>query len=194
MQLGKLLIELAEESYLIIIHPSEYWKAKKNKQEEAKGVFLRFFLPGLILIFLAIVLGDFLFESEYGLLIKDTLIKALRKVLILGMSFFASTILLYEISRLHKIPVSFEAARKIIIYSMVPLVIITMVIGLFPFLDILGILGFYSYYLLYSALISIYEIKPKRNETYLVLLMGSSFIAHLFITFLFSKLTALIIY
>ena len=194
MRPGKLLVELAEESYHIILYPSVYWKAKKNDQEEAKGVFIRFFLPGLILIFLAIVLGDFLFESEYGLLIKDTLIKALRKVLILVMSFFASTMLLYEISRMYKIPIGFDAARKITIYSMIPLVIMTIMIGLFPFLDVLGVLGFYSYYLLYSALVSVYEINPKRNVTYMVLLMGSTFLSFLVIAFLLSKLTALIIY
>ena len=194
MRTGKLLVELAEESYRLILYPINYWKAKKNNEEDVKGVFVRFFLPGMILIFLAIVLGDILFESRYGLLLQDTLIKAARRVLILVMSFFASTMLLYEISRIHRIPVDFDSARRLTIYSMMPQVLITIVTGLFPFLDVLGVLGLYSYYLLYCALFSLYGISLRRNVSYLIILVFSSFLAYLLIVFLINKLTALIIY
>lgn len=194
MNPGKFLIEIATESINLLLQPKRYWLGIKKNENSMTGIFMKFFVPGLFLIFVAIVIGDVIFESEYGLLLIDTLIKATRRIMLLLLTFFAATMLLYEVSRKFNIPVGFETARKIVIYSMTPLVLITIVTGIFPFLDVIGILGLYSFYLIYTALITIFEIKPFRNISYMVILFFSILIVYAFIAYILSKLTALIIY
>lgn len=194
MKPGKYFIDFATESVNILVQPVKFWQGIKTDKNSINGVFSRFFLTGLVLIFLAIIIGDVIFESEYGWLMKDTLIKASRMVVFLLLAFFATTMIMYEVSRKFRIPVEFETARKITIYSMLPLVLVTIVTGVFPFLDVLGLISFYSLYLIYIALITLFELKPHRNITYFVVLLSSIFISYFLIAWLLSKLTALIIY
>lgn len=194
MNLVDFIKELATESINILLQPKKYWLGIKYNKNATVSVFTKIFLPGLVFIFFSIVIGDVFFESEYGLLFNDTLIKATRVVLLLLFVCFASTMLMYEISRIFNIAVTFDNARKIVIYSMMPLVLVTILIGVFPFLSAIEALGLYSFYLIYTATVTVFDIKPNRNIPYLVILISSIFVAYILIAYLLSKLTALIIY
>lgn len=190
----KLISGIFIESFTVLTRPGEIWESRIKQNPGEKAIFMRFFFPGLFIVFLSVMAGDLLFESRYGFLFTDSLIKAIRKLLILVMSYFAAIMILYEVSRWYRVPVGFDTSKRIVIYSMLPVVLLTIVTSIFPFLDIIGILGLYSLYLIYTALISIYEIKPLRNISYLSLLLGGIFMAFVLISLLLSKLTALIIY
>ncbi|MGF7141214.1 Yip1 family protein [Roseimarinus sediminis] len=190
----KLITGIFTESFILLTRPGEIWESRIKQNQNEKAIFMRFFFPGLLIVFLSVMVGDLLFESRYGFLFTDSLIKAVRKLLILLMSYFAAIMILYEVSRWYRIPVGFDTSKRIVVYSMLPVVLLTILTSIFPFFDLIGILGLYSFYLVYSALISIYEIKPLRNISYLSLLLGGMFMAFVLISFLLSKLTALIIY
>lgn len=194
MKLINYLKDIFQEVIRILLYPQNHWLRVRAEKDFITGGFRRFFVPGLVLVVVAVFFGDLLFESEYGFLFKDTLIKATRKVLILILTLFASNMIIYEVSRLFKVPMEFESARKIATYSMLPVVLMTMLIGLFPFLDILGIMSLYSLYLLYNAVHVLCEVKLQKNLSYVSLLLGSVFLAYVFIAYLLSILTALIIY
>lgn len=183
-----------EESYQIILYPGNHWKKVKESEVILDKGWLKFYLPGLLLVFLAVMLGDFIFESEYGFLFNDTLIKASRRVVLLSLMVLAANMLIYETSRIFRVPVSYEDSRKIAAYSILPLVLIYTITGLFPFMDIIGILAFYSLFLVYSALHNLYGIELKKQLSYITILLSLLFIAYAIIALLLTKLTALIIY
>jgi hypothetical protein len=147
-----------------------------------------------LFVFIAVFIGDLIFESEYGFLFWDTLIKATRKIILLLLTLIASNMLLYEISRGFKIPIAFEESRKITIYSMLPLVLLAIVTGFFPFFDVVGIFAFYCFYLAYSGLNVLFGVQLQRNYSFLIILAGFVFFTYFFLAFLLTKLTALIIY
>lgn len=188
------ILRLLHESYQIIVAPSNHWQKVKESDDLLNNGWLGFYLPGIAMVILAVFIGDLMFESEYGFLLSDTLIKASRKVLTLGLVLLASNMLIYEISRIHHVPVSYEESRKIATYAMLPFLISTVVTSLFPFMDIFGILSFYSLYLVYVALNKLYDIVFRKHIRYLTILVASLFLAYVSIALLLTKLTALIIY
>lgn len=188
------ITNLLNESVRILLNPSKHWNNEDESNNLMQIGMVRLYLPGLIIVFLAVLLGDLLFESEYGFLLGDTLVKATRKVLFLGLMLWAAYMLIYEISKLFHVPVSIDNSRRIATYSMLPILLVYIVIGLFPFMDIVGIFGFYSLYLVYTALSGLYEIHINRNTSYVLILLSLLFLAFAFIGFLLNKLTALIIY
>ena len=185
---------LLKESYRIIVYPGNHWRSVKDSKDLLNNSWVRFYVPGLLLAFLAVMIGDLIFESEYGFLLMDTIIKASRKVVVLGLLLLASNMIIYEISRIFHVPVSYEDSRKIASYSMLPVLISTIITSLFPFMDIIGILAFYSLYLVYSALHNLYGIDIKRQINYIAILLSMLFLAFALIALLMTKLTALIIY
>jgi len=188
------LKKLFDVTLHMVLQPKKNWEKMQNEQDFQSGSFRRFFLPWLALYFVAVIIGNFLFESEYGFLFSDALIKASRKVLVFVLALWSSNILIYEISRKYKVPVSFEISRKISTYALLPLLLVLMLTALFPFADIIGLLGFYSLYMVYSALQYLYQVNFYRNSAYLIILLLFLFLGYAFIALILSKLTALIIY
>ncbi|MFA9391059.1 MAG: Yip1 family protein [Prolixibacteraceae bacterium] len=186
--------KMLDESFRVMLNPKKHWKDVNTSADLLEMGWFMFYLPGFLLVFLAIFLGDLLFESEYGFLFTDTIIKAIRKVLHLSLMLWAANMLIFEISKSFHVPVSHENSRKMASYALLPVLFVTIVAGLFPFMDIVGLVGFYSLYLVYSALNLLYDIHFKKNTSYVIVLLSSLFLAFAFIGFLLSKLTALIIY
>ncbi|MDA3929882.1 MAG: YIP1 family protein [Prolixibacteraceae bacterium] len=194
MKLVEYVVEIFEESLRIIFYPKLHWLRVKAERDVISGGFRKFFVPGILFVFIAVFIGDLIFESEYGFLFWDTLIKATRKIILLLLTLIASNMLLYEISRGFKIPIAFEESRKITIYSMLPLVLLAIVTGFFPFFDVVGIFAFYCFYLAYSGLNVLFGVQLQRNYSFLIILAGFVFFTYFFLAFLLTKLTALIIY
>lgn len=188
------IVEIFKEIIALIIRPKQQWIKVINDKIKEKSVFVNLFLPGLLLVFIAVILGSLLFESTYGFMLKYALVKSVRAVLSILMTFIASTMILYEVSRWYKVPIEFETSRRLVIYSMLPYVFITIICGLFPFLTFLRLASFYSFYLLYSGLVAIYEINPYRKIAYLSVLFIIMLLALILVSYLLSLLTVLIVY
>lgn len=186
--------ELFNETYQMVLQPKKHWERVQNEQDFESGSFRRVFLPWLALLFFSVIIGNLVFESTYGFLFTDAVIKASRKVLVLILVLWSSNILIYEVSRIFRVPVSFEISRKIATYALITLLLVLMLTALFPFADIIGILGLYSLYIAYSALHNLYQVNFERNSPYLTTLLIFLFLGFAFISFILSKLTALIIY
>lgn len=194
MLVQKNIVETIKENIALIIRPKQQWIKVINDKRKEQGVFLNLFFPGLILILVTVLLGSFLFESTYGFLFKYAVIKSVRAVLLVFTTFITSTLILYEVSRWYKVPIDFETSRRLVVYSMLPYVFITIICGLFPFLTFLRLASFYSFYLLYSGLVTIYNINPYRKIAYLSVLFISMLLAFILVSYFLSLLTALIVY
>lgn len=194
MKQVKYVKELFEESIRIILNPKKHWVRVKAERDLIEGGFRKFFVPGFVLLIIACLIGDLIFESEYGFVIQNSIIKIVRKVLLLLLTMLASNMIMYELARMFKVPMEFETSRKVIVYSMMPLVLVTILISLFPFLDVVGIVSLYGFYQIYVALNVLYGITLERNLSFISLLLLCLFGSYVIIAFLLNRLTALIIY
>ena len=76
MNIGSLLKEIFNEGARVLYNPRKHWIMVKHDRDAFSGVFTKFLVPSLILVFFSVIVGDLMFESEYGWIIQDSLIKA----------------------------------------------------------------------------------------------------------------------
>ncbi|HKK80950.1 MAG TPA: YIP1 family protein [Prolixibacteraceae bacterium] len=194
MNLLQRLITNTQKSIELIVYPKHFWKKFNTLQQEGQSAFNLYFVPGIIVVFIAVVIGEILFNSVYGVLWFDILVKAVRKILVLSFVFVLSYTILYHISRMRGIPIQKIVSRRIVIYSMTPVFYASVITGLFPFLSFLGLFSFYSLYLVCLSMCELYEIEIQRNASFVAMLMSGIFIGYAIIYITLTKLTALIVY
>ena len=182
------------ESFRVIVNPSEQWSILKNKSDSRIPLFSRLLIPWLLILLISVIIGKLLFRSAYGIILTDVLVVAVRKTLLLIMTFLASIMILYETSRKFRIPIGFETSRRIVAYSMLPLIMVAVLTALFPFLRLAGLAAFYSLYLLYIAPQKMYEIDPVKNLNFYLILITGTFLSYLIISILLHKLTVFILF
>lgn len=194
MNLIQRLTTNTQKSIELILYPKKFWAKFNVLQQEGQSAFNQYFVPGIIVVFISVVIGEVLFNSVYGVLWFDILVKAVRKILVLSFVFILSYFILYRVSRMKGIPIEKIVSRRIVIYSMTPVLYASAVTGLFPFLSFLGLFSFYSLYLVCLAMCELYDIKLQRNASYVAMVMSGIFIGYAVIYVILTKLTALIVY
>ncbi len=194
MNLIQRLTTNTQKSIELILYPKKFWTKFNVLQQEGQSAFNQYFVPGIIVVFISVVIGEVLFNSVYGVLWFDILVKAVRKILVLSFVFVLSYFILYRVSRMKGIPIEKIVSRRIVIYSMTPVLYASAVTGLFPFLSFLGLFSFYSLYLVCLAMCELYDIKLQRNASYVAMVMSGIFIGYAVIYVILTKLTALIVY
>lgn len=194
MELIQVIKSNVLKSYELLLHPERFWKNLKDDEESTQGLLSCFLLPGLVVVFVLMFIGEMLFDSVYGILYVDIAIKALREILILFSVYLVAQIIIYHLSAMFALPVTKAVSRTISAYTMTPLLLVSMLTGLFPFLGFLDIFAIYSLFLAYKALHGKYDVTFARNTSYLSMLLAALFIAYTAIFIILTKLTAVIFY
>lgn len=165
----------------LFFRPRLHWEMIKSGRNNSTLVLRKFLLPGLIIIFFFSQLGDLIFNSEYGYLWKDSLIKASLKVVLLLFVFIVSQTVILEVSKLFHVEVSKAITKRVSIYSMMPAIMTSIVTGLLPFLNLGGFLPWYGLYIAYLGIIKYCAIdENKRFYYFFVLFVGMFFITMIF--------------
>lgn len=190
----KQLSQFIKQGFSIMISPEKHWTTINADKNEDERVFNHFFVPGLVLVFLSVILGEFIFDASFGFVLKDALIRAFRILLLLLMTFIASTMILYEVSRWYKIPIGFDTSKRLIIYAMFPLFLALIITGAFPFLYLVNVLSLYFFYLVFVGVRIVADVDVVRKPMFFIALFTLLVGAYLIIALLLSILTALIVY
>lgn len=181
MNLIKLIKKIFRETMFLFFRPKLHWEMIKSGKNQSTLVLRKFILPGLILIFIFSPLGDLIFNSEYGFLWKDSLIKATLKIILLLFIFIISRILTYEVSKLFQVEISRGIIKRVAIYSIMPAIMTGIVTGLLPFLNLGGFLPWYGLYIAYLGIETYSKIdERKKFYFYFILFTGIFFLSMIF--------------
>jgi hypothetical protein len=181
MNLVKLIKKIFNETMFLFFRPRLHWEMIKSGKNQSTLVLRKFILPGLILIFIFSQLGDFIFNSEYGYLWKDSLIKATLKIILLLFVFIISRILTYEVSKLFQVEISKGIIKRVAIYSIMPAIMTGIVTGLLPFLNLGGFLPWYGLYIAYLGIEMYSKIDDRKKfYFYFILFTGIFFLSMIF--------------
>ncbi|MBN1768424.1 MAG: hypothetical protein JW842_07910, partial [Prolixibacteraceae bacterium] len=194
MELIQVIKSNVLKSFELLLHPGRFWTNLKDDEENTQSLLVYFLLPGLVVVFVLMFIGEMLFNSVYGILYVDIAIKALREILILFSGYIVAHIIIFRLSVMFALPVTKNISRTIAAYTMTPLLLVSMITGLFPFLGFLDFFAIYSLFLAYKAIHGKYDVTFARNANYLSMLMAALFIAYTAIFIILTKLTAVIFY
>jgi hypothetical protein len=81
-----------------------------------------------------------------------------------------------------------EAARRLVVYSMTPLLLVSIITGLFPFLYVLDILGVYSFYLFWLGAKELLSFPENKEHSYILITIVANFFVFSFLSVFLSKL------
>lgn len=156
----------------LILNPRAFWKSHYETRETQDELFRNLLFPLLTAVCLAVFFGEF-FRSDY-FRIWVALLWVIREIILFATLYFVGVYGTNELLKYFGYPESIEPLQKLVAYSLVPFMLISVGTGLFPFfyfLDIFGIYGFYVFTLGSNRLLPV--PKEKRGKTVLQILIAN---------------------
>jgi hypothetical protein len=178
------------ESLSFFLHPTTYWQQIKAGNNKGIFSFRKFFLPGLAVAFVFIILGDLIFHSKNGFFWRDSLIKASLKLVFLFLLLTFSIMLMRFVMQQFHFTVKMGAIKKIATYSMAPVLLTTIVTGLLPFLDLGGIAPWYGFFLAYIGFETFFQIQAEKKFYFYFVLFMAIFSLIMILTFTLNRISA----
>ncbi len=170
----------------LVIEPKEFWK-KKSKVEEGKAVLLlTYFLPILLVVAVAVFVGEFFRRTDF--FIEYPLLKALREMLLFLLQYVIGVYFTNELVKTFGGEKNITKARILVIYSMTPFLLVSIVTGLFPFLYVVDILGLYSFYLFWIGAKELFVFPENKEHSYILITIVVNFFIFSFLSVFLSKL------
>jgi len=170
----------------LVIEPKEFWK-KKSEAEEGKAVLLlTYFLPILLAVALAVFIGEFFRRTDF--FIEYPFLKALREILLFLLQYVIGVYFTNELVKTFGGEKNIAKARILVIYSMTPFLMVSIVTGLFPFLYVVDILGLYSFYLFWIGAKELFVFPENKEHSYILITIVVNFFIFSFLSVFLSKL------
>lgn len=140
-------IGIFHECKELIFDPHKKWPTLNSQTITYQEFFRRFLIPVIGLIGVANILGDLLYGSRFGVVYSYILTHAVGEMAVYFFSVVGIAYLINELGSGFGLEHDFDHTVRFVGYSMVPAFAMSILLGIFPGLDVLGILSFYSLYL-----------------------------------------------
>jgi hypothetical protein len=174
---------LAQE---MIFNPRAFWKSRNEIRETQDDLFKNLLFPLLAAVCTAVFFGEF-FRSDY-FRIWVALLWVIREILLFAALYFVGVYGTNEMIKYFGYEEKTEPLQKLVAYSMVPFMLVSVVTGLFPFfyfLDIFGIYGFYIFTIGSNRLLSF----PKEKRGNIILkIVAANWIVFGLLSFVLARL------
>lgn len=169
-----------------MLTPADFWKKQKDEAEDSKTLWLTFQLPILLTLALAVFMGEFFSRTDFFL--EYPLLKALREIVLFVLTYLLGVYLSTGLMKSFGAKKNAELVRILVIYSMTPLLLVSVVTGLFPFLYVLDIAGLYSFYLFWIGVKELLTFPDNKEQSYILIAIVSNFFIFSFLSVFLSKL------
>lgn len=170
----------------VILNPRDFWVSKKDQDESQAKLLAGYFLPVLLVVAVVVFLGEF-FRSPHFYM-GYAVLKAVREVLLFVLEYYLAVFFATQLMKTFGSEKNIVVARKLIVYSSTPLLLVSMVTGLFPFLYVLDILGLYSCYIFWVGVGKLLVFPEQKRNSYTIITIVVNFFVFSFLSVFLSKL------
>ncbi len=183
-------VKFTQKLFLVIreniLDPKEFWKKQKETNENFSVQITGFFIPVLAATGVAVFLGEFFTSSHFYM--GYAVMKALRELVLFILQFSISVYLTNELIKTFKGQKDIISVRKLVLYSMTPFLLVSIVTGLFQFLYVLDILGVYSFYIFWLGANELLDLPKEKKDSYIIITIIVNFFVFSFLSILLSNL------
>jgi Yip1 domain len=168
-QMGKnvLITNLTNRIRDVLLAPVEFWVGQKNVEYSRWQLFVGFYFPLVVFASFAAFLGTWFGSTHFY--IGFALLKALRELILFIVMYFVSLFTINQLLPVYETEKNLAVIQKLIVYSITPYLLVSVVTGLFPGLYILDALGLYSAYIYWTGTKELLSLpKGKQNGFVLV--------------------------
>lgn len=175
----------------LIVNPNRFWEGKKENEEGRTVVLVSYLLPILLVVALAVFVGEFFRRTDF--FIEYPLLKAFREVLLVVIQYFIGVFFTKELMKTFGGAKDVVAARKLVAYSMTPLLLVSIITGLFQFLYVIDILGFYSFYLFGIGAKKLVKLPENKSNSFILITIVVNFFVFSFFSWFLAKVLEFIL-
>ena len=172
----------------VILNPKDFWISKKESKDSQMELLVGYFLPILLLVAVVVFLGEFFRSTHFYM--GYAVLKAVREVMLFMLEYYLAVFFSAELMKTFGGEKDIVAARKLVIFSFTPLLLVSMVTGLFPFLYVLDILGLYSFYIFWVGVGELLVFPDQKQNSYAIITIVVNFFVFSFLSIFLSKLLA----
>lgn len=177
--------KIVAEVKQLILKPKDFWQEKKNSDGDRTSIFA-YLLPFLLVLALVVFVGEFFKRTDF--FIEYPLLKAVREILLFVLAYIIGVYFTNELIKTFGGEKDIQTARKLVAYSLTPLLLVSMITGLFPFLYVVDILGMYSFYLFWLGAKELVKLPENKEHSYILITIVVNFFVFSFLSILLSKL------
>lgn len=177
---------IVENCKTLILNPKSFWVSKKENLESQSQLLIGFFLPLLLTVSVAVFLGEFFRSSHFY--IGFALLKSLRVIVLFFLQYFLAVFFTKELMKTFGGEKNIEISRNLVVYSITPFLLVSIITGLFPFLYVIDILGIYSFYIFWIGAKELLVFPDNKISSYTLLTIVVNFFVFSFLSIFLSKL------
>jgi len=169
---------IIKEVKQLIIRPKEFWVAKKEEDTGASTV-LAYLLPFFLVLAVAVFIGEFFRRSDF--FFEYPVLKTIREILLFILLYFISVFFVKELMKTFGGEKNVVVARTLVIYSMIPFLLVSIVTGLFQYISVLKVLGLYSFYLFWIGAEILVELPENKKYQYALIVIFVNLLVYSFL-------------
>jgi len=188
MELSKFLKAIFNRCRDLIIHPKDEWNKISEENVPMNQLFRDFLIPLIVIATLASILGQILGKFSVGFDSSLLLAVGLRVFFGFLIATYLSTFIVDELVRIFGGNKNMIKSSNLVVYSLVPTIVASAIIGLIPSLYALGAFVLYSFYLFYIGVPILFKMPEHRVAGFFVTAIVVLFLVFLLINLLLYKL------
>lgn len=170
----------------LLINPKSFWLSKKENLESQPQLLISFFLPILLLVSVVVFLGEFFKSSHFY--IGFALLKSLRIIVLFLLQYLLAVFFTNELMKTFGGNKNILIARNLVVYSMTPFFLVSIITGLFPFLYVIDILGMYSFFIFWVGVKELLTFPENKLSSYTIITIVVNFFVFSFLSIILSEL------
>ena len=179
-------LDIINSSKQLIINPKLFWISKKKDLENPSKLLMGYLLPIITIVALAVFLGEFFRSSEFY--IVTALLKSARIIVLFLLQYLIATFFTNELIKTFGSKKNIDISRNLIVYSLTPFLLVSIITGLFPFLYVIEVLGLYSFYIFWTGVNELLVFPENKKSSYTIITIVVNFFIFSFLSITLSKL------
>lgn len=170
----------------VILEPVQFWKQKAEEGANSEHVFTRYFLPLVLLASAAVLAGEIIRGSRFYVLFP--VMKGLREMVLFLLQYFISVFLTNHLIKAFGGEKNIRAVRQLIVFSLTPFLLASVITGLFPFLYVFDALGLYGFFIFWIGVKELLMFPERKKSGFSLVAILGNFFVFSFLSIFLSKL------
>lgn len=170
----------------LVLNTKDFWRKKKEETGNSSSLFVSYFVPLLVVVAVAVFVGEFFKRSDF--FIEYPLFKAARETMLFVLQYYIGVFFTKELMKTFGAPKDADVAKLLVVYSMTPLLLVSIVTGLFQGLYPLDILGVASFYLFWVGAKELLSFPDHKENSYILLVILANFFTFSILSVILSQL------
>ncbi len=160
------LSQLVQNIKDVIITPAKFWEKSKSP-EFSNNLFAQYYLTLVLIATLAVFLGAWFGSPNFY--IRFAIVKTLCELLVFILQYYISVYLVNELITSFGGKKNLPASRKLVVFSLTPILLVSIITGLFLVLYVVDVLGLYSIYIFWLGVKELLNLPENKESGYVLI-------------------------